>query len=1057
MSFVAPGREPDMIEATVQRGKLLTVIVLILCVLGLSAAFRMPVQMIPNLDVSIIRVNTGWPGATPQDVEKEILIEQERYLRSLPNLARMESYANTGGASIELEFPFGVDVNEALIRVSNALSQVPSYPENVDQPRLYSSSFSENAFMYFAIMPMPGNPMGLDMDMATDFVDDNVRPRMERVQGVSQVDMNGGALKQIKIYVDPAKLALRDLKLTDIRDAIRNRNRDISAGDIDDGKRRYLLRTTGRFADVQALESLILRHEDGANLRLGDVATVELDHYEKRGTATVGGEASINLSVRREAGSNVIDIKREMLAVIDEMRVDLLEPNGLQMIMIGDDVRYVQASIRGVMINLLLGALLASAVMYLFLRSGRATLICLMGIPVCTISAFFGLMVFDRTINVISLAGIAFAIGMTVDNSIVVLESIEQARRRGLDRIEAAVAGVREVWSAVLASSSTTVLVFAPVLFIEQEAGQLYSDIAIAISASIIASMCFALLVVPTACAQFGLGNTATAASRARTRILELVASVSKTARIRTLTLLVCAFATVGLAIVFMPPAEYLPEGEEPKAFSRMIAPPGYNLSEMQVIGDEILELLEAAVAKTQDDYEGGEAEIPPLEYYFMRVSSGGVWVMSEPKEDAQINAMMNALTVIFESYPGMRAFSSRGSIISSNQGGTRAVNLNIAGPELGDLYDTARHAMRRAETLFGNPRINSSPASLSLDQPLIEIQPRWERLAETGFDAQSFGFTVAAYSDGAYVGEFIEGDDKVDMFLFSNSGNEQQLGALSGVPILTPSGQVVPLNALASLVETVDSDELRRVDGRRTVSLYIIPPPEIALETAVKQVQQVLVPELKANGEAGPNIDFSITGAADQLDATRASLLSNFAVALILIYLLLVAIFSHWGYPLLILTTVPLGLAGGIVGLVAVNGFGALLQWVGLGSLHQSFDMITMLGFVILLGTVVNNPILIVEQTRFYLQQGLSVVESVRCAVEKRLRPILMSTATTVFGLAPLVLIPGAGTELYRGVGIVVLMGIGCSMLITLSFLPCLLIVVFKLIQRRQDHARPA
>nr|WP_324258873.1 efflux RND transporter permease subunit [Cellvibrio fontiphilus] len=1041
-----------MIERWVMQGRLLSVIVLIVCVLGLAAALRMPVQMIPNLNTSIITVETGWPGATPQDIEKEILLEQERYLRSLPNLSRMESSASMGQAYIQLEFAADVEINELLIRVANALSQVPNYPENVDQPRLFSESFSENAFMYFAVLPQLGNPRQLDMDMISDFIDDNLRPRMERVAGVSQVEMNN-TLRQIQIHVDPARLAQRDLSLEDVSAAIRARNRDVSAGDINQGKRRYLLRTTSRFDDLQDLQNLIITHSNGSYIRLADVADIRLDHYEKRGYAIVNGEEAITLSVKRQQGSNVIDIKRAMLAEIDKIRADLLEPNGLRIVMIGDDVRYVEASVSNVFVNLCLGALLATIVMYLFLRSGRATLICLMGIPVCTIAAFIGLAGFERTINVISLAGIAFAIGMTVDNSIVVLESIEQARRRGLDRIEAAVTGVREVWSAVIASSATTILVFAPVLFITQEAGQLYSDIAIAISASIFASMLFALFIVPAASAAIGGRMDTGEGSSREAGILKITAWLSLNTKRRYLTMAGAIAGTLGLALLYMPAAEYLPEGEEPKAFSMMFAPPGYNIEEMHKIGTEIQAQLDEAINPETTQYTQGSGDIPPLKYYFLRISAGQLWLMSEPRDAAHIDAMMDAIVNKFESYPGMRAFSGRGSIISSNQGGTRAVELNLTGPNLAELYTTARHVMRRAEDVFNEPRMDSSPASLSLDQPLIEIRPRWERLAELGFSPDEFGFIVAAYSDGAFVGEFIDGDDKIDMFVFSTAGNRQQLSDLAQVPIRTPQGQVMPLSALAELRETVDSEELRRVNGQRTVSVYIIPADDVALETAVDTLRTELIPAMKAAGELPNRVALSITGAADDLASTRAALLNNFIVALLLIYLLLVAIFSHWGYPLLILTTVPLGMAGGVVGLVGINGVGALLSSIGFAGNHQAFDMITMLGFVILLGTVVNNPILIVEQTRRNLdERQLPIINAVQEAVASRLRPILMSTATTIFGLLPLVLIPGAGTELYRGVGIVVLCGLTASMLLTLTFLPCLLIEVLNPQARWRD-----
>ena len=502
----------------------------------------------------------------------------------------------------------------------------------------------------------------------------------------------------------------------------------------------------------------------------------------------------------------------------------------------------------------------------------------------------------------------------------------------------------------------------------------------------------------------------------------------------------------LGAAFWLMPAAEYLPEGEEPKAFTVMTAPPGYNLAEMSAIADEVRTVLSAAVDADPALFERGEAAVPALKYFALRVAPGSLRVMSEPVRDGDIEPMMDALTALFTGYPGMRAFSARGSIISSNQGGTRAVNLDIAGPDLAGLYATAERAFARAGELFPGAQLDSRPATLTLDQPLVQIRPRWERLAENAFGTSDFGFTVAALSDGAFVDEFFVDDDKVDIFLFSDAGQTQDLNGLGDLPILTPNGAVLPLTALADIRETVDSESLRRVNGSRTVTLSIIPPRDLALETAVARVRDQMVPRMQAAGEVSPNVTLDISGAADQLDATRESLTGNLVIAVALIYLLLVAIFSHWGLPLLILVTVPLGIAGAIVGLAAINGVGAALGTLGAGGFHQPFDMITMLGFVILLGTVVNNPILIVDQARINLRrEGIAVIDAVREAVASRMRPILMSTATTVFGLAPLVLIPGAGTELYRGVGIVVLVGILFSTLVTLAFLPCLLITVLE------------
>ena len=1049
-----------MFEQRIRRGTLTTVVVLIVCVLGIVAALRIPVQMIPDLDVRVITVVTSWPGASPQDVEKEILIEQEEYLRTLPSLTRVLASASSGQARIELEFPFGTDITEMLIRVNNALSQVPGYPENVDEPRIYASSFSSNYFMFFAITPLPGNPRQLDLDLTVDFIEDNVRPRLSRIPGVSEVAVWGGAERQVQILVDPARLAQRGLTLSDVRNAIRGRNRDRSGGEVEAGKRQYLLRTIGRFESIDALNDLVLSRRGDTIIRLADVADVQLDHFEKRGASSMNGEPSIGMAMRREAGSNVIEIKRAVQAELAAINRELMEPAGLVLALTGDDVQYVENSVRNVWKNLALGALLATGVMYLFLGSFRTTLIGVIGIPICIIVAFLGLLLAGRTINVISLAGIAFAIGMTLDNSIVVLESIELERRKGRARLQAALEGVKSVWPAVFASTMTTVLVFVPVAFVQQEAGQLYSDVAIAVSAAILASMVVAITVLPTASARFtptGRSDSAVlrTGKRWRERSLAGVRWLLASTRRRVACVGVTVLASAAVILLLTPPAEYLPEGEEPKIFATMSAPPGYNLPAMQAIGEEVEAYFLPHVGADPDAFHRGDSPVPAIAYLNFRVSADSIRIVTEPIDVADIEALMDVVTARYREYPGMRAFASRGSIISSNDGGTRSINLDISGVNLEDIYQVALAAYRLAGEVFDNPRIQSQPSSLTLAQPMVEIRPDWERASEVGLSAQELGFTVAALTDGSYVDEFFLDDDKIDIYLYSDVGQNAQLDNLGQLPVYTPSGAVLPLASLVSIEETIDTDSLRRVNGRRTVTLNIIPPRSIALETGVAMVRDELVASLRDRGEIPAGVEIAISGAADQLDATRDSLQGNYAVALLIIYLLLVAIFSHWGYPLLIMTSIPLGIAGGIVGLALLNGVGAVLPLIGLAPISQPFDMISMLGFLILMGTVVNNPILIVDRAvRNVDLRNMLPVDAVTEAVEARLRPIAMSTITTLFGLAPLVLIPGAGTELYRGVGAIVMFGILGAALVTLTMLPSLTVMVLERLHRGDSPA---
>ncbi|MDX5363126.1 MAG: efflux RND transporter permease subunit [Pseudazoarcus pumilus] len=1038
-----------MFAHIIRRGTLVAVVALIVLVLGIAAAVRIPIQMIPDLEVRTISVETRWPGATPQDVEKDIVVEQERYLRNVPNLQRMTAIAASGSAEIELEFPFGVDVTQALIEVNNALSQVPGYPRNVDQPRVVATSFSANSFMYFAIGPLEGNPRGLDVRLMQDFVEDRVRPRMESVAGVSEVGVSGGLARQLQVLVDADALAQRGLGLTDVRDAIRARNQDISGGEVTAGKRRYLLRTVGRFQTPEDLARLVLLREGDSVVRLGDVAEVRQDNERARYVSRYNGNPRISLSVRRQPGSNVIEIKRAMLAEVEDINAEVLHPAGMHLQLISDDARYVSASIVNVWTNLAIGAVFATLVMFAFLRSGRATLVGVIGIPLCAVVAFLALMLGGRTINVISLAGVAFAIGMTIDNSIVVLENIERYRRRGLDRIESALQGVREVWPAVLASTMTTVLVFLPILFIAEEAGQLYSDVAIAISGAILASMATAITLIPSLSARLDFGRREGDAGQFP-RLNAALRRIIETPARRAVAVGGTVAGAVLIIALLTPPAEYLPEGEEPKTFASMNAPPGYNLQTMDEIAREVEAHFLPHVGADPGPWERGETAVPPMRYLNMFYDASRLRIISETEDAADIEPLMDALTAHYERYPGMRAFAAKGSIISSNDGGTRSITLDISGPNLAIIYETARAIERRARELFTNPRIQSNPSSLTLAQPLVQIRPDWDRAAELGLSADAIGFSVAAMTDGSFVDEFFLDDEKIDIYLYgSDPASPPRLEGVPGLLLRTPEGATLPLESIAEIEELADTIWVRRVDGRRTVTMNIIPPEDVALETGVDMVRTDILGAMRAAGELREDVSVALSGASDALERTRDALSGNFAIALVIVYLLLVAIFTHWGYPLIIMTAIPLGIAGGIVGLALMNLVGGLLPLAGLQPLSQPFDMITMLGFLILMGTVVNNPILIVDQTRRNLHDHMEPVEAVAEAIRARLRPIAMTTLTTLCGIAPLVLIPGEGTELYRGVGAIVLFGLLGAAIVTLTFLPALLVFVIGIVRR--------
>ena len=1044
-----------MFRFAIEKPLIIVVGVAIICLFGILAALRVPIQMIPDLDARIVTVITQWPGATPQDVEKEIIIEQEEYLRRIPGLERMISSARTSHAQIELEFPYGADINEILIRVNNALTQVPAYPENVDEPRLVTSTVSNNPFMFFLVRPLPGNPLNVNMMEMRDFLEDHLRVQIERVPGVSEVMMWGGAERQIKVYLDPAKLSERQITLSDVRSAIRARNQDVSGGDLDSGKRRYLLRTVGRFASMEDIENMVIAHRDGVFIRLRDLGHAELSTFEIETYSYANGIPNISLGVRREIGSNVVEVKQRVVEKVAELNDSLLQARGLYMKLNADDVVYVTNSVQNVRNNLLIGALFACIALFLFLRNRSATLIGAIGIPICALAAFLGLLLSGRTINVISLTGVAFAIGMTLDNSIVVLENIYRHRAAGKSRARAASDGVAEVWPALLASTLTTVFVFLPIIFIKQEAGQLYSDIAVAISASILMSLLVATLVVPALCSRFlAPVNVSASAGPGLYRFGQWCGALmlrfvhwlmEGVARRLALVALVACFTLLIFASI--PKAEYLPEGEEQKIFIRMFPPPGYNVEEMHAIYQEMADFLVPYVGQDPDKYARGEAELPGLNFMVSYARAAGNVLIVEATDPAQVNDLLDKVSERMRELPGIHAFSSRGSIFSSNWGGSRSINLELSGVDLVALFDAGLKSFVRAQSVFDNPRILPEPSSLTMGQPLVEIRPDWERASELGLDVGDLGYAIWAFSDGAYVDEFFLGDEKIDIFLYSTQGTIQRPADVDNIMLYSSPGGMVPLSAVAEVRQTVNTDIIRRVDSNRTITLGIIPPRDVPLEQGVEIVRRDVIGALRDSGEIGDDISMRITGASDLLEATRSALTGNFIIAVLIAYLLLVAIFSHWGYPLLVMTTVPVGIGGGLFGLWLLNAIGGNLSLLGFTNIYQAFDVITMLGFLILIGTVVNNPILIIDRTiRNVKSRGMTSVDAVLESAGARLRPIMISSITTIFGLSPLVFNPGVGTELYRGLGAIVMFGLLCSTIVTLTFMPTLLSLALQL-----------
>ncbi len=1052
-----------MIRYFIQNGISVSVLGMALLLFGLLALFKLPIQLTPDVSAPVIAVETRYPGATPEDIEQDIIIEQEQFLKSLPGLEKMTSTASMGSAEIELEFSVGTEQQENIIRVNNALAQVANYPENVDEPSIKTSRATEQPVAWISVRTRPDQDTSVPVNVrdAYDYIEDHIKPRFERLPGIASVrGVFGGTPRQMQVMLDPVKLADRGIPISKVREAIRSRNRDVSGGDLDEGKRRFNIRTVGRYETASEIENTIIDIQDGTPVYLRDVGYARLGHAEMRTFIRQDGEPALALGPQRERGSNLLVVMDRVQETIRELNEGLLSDKGLYLTQVTDSTLYVRNAVDMVRVNLLFGGALALGVLMIFLRHTRSTLIVGIAIPLCVIGSFFIINASGRSINVISLAGLAFSIGVVLDASIVVLENIYRHRSMGKDPFEAAYEGTQEVWTAILSSTLTNVVVFTPIITLADEAGQIFRDLAIAIVSANVLALIVSILIIPALAARlltrmptsdapgfkgamqrlFGL---ATLAERIHSGPLRSMLTWLMRGAIQRLALVVGLLVlAVACLVVFMPKTEYLPNGNRQAIVGILIPPQGYGLPEISAIGKELEKRVQPMLDAEPAAYDAGEIPVPPLKYFFFAAFRNRMFMFTRPKSAAHVSAVPDALQGIMRDVPGTIAFALQLSIFSRDIMGSRAIDIDVIGPDVKALTGIAQQAFFRVLKVLPGARPEPKPG-IEVGQPQMTIRPDWERAAQLGINVQDIGYTAWVLGDGAYVDDYYYDGDKMDLYMYSTMGSFDTLSNFEAIRMATRNGDTVPLSDIAEVHFTYGLERIRRVNHQRAVTLRVTPPADISLEEAIQRVETQIIGAMQKEGKIPPSYTMRISGTSDKLTAISKKLSSDFVLALVLTYLTMVLVFRHWGHPFTVMLSVPIGLTGGVLGLALLNKY---LGIVDPGTI-QSLDVLTMLGFVILLGSVINNPILIVQQAMNFMRQGMATHEAIIESTLSRVRPILMTTSTTIFGLMPLVLNPGAGSELYRGLGVVMFGGLLLGTVTTLVFIPAVMSLMMDLV----------
>lgn len=1005
---------------------------------GVTALLQIPIQLTPDVQTPQLTVRTIWPGASPYEVEKEIVIKQENALRNLPGLERLRSESAPGRGQVILEYVIGTDLDEALLRVSNELDQVTDYPENARRPRILTSGLNASPVVWMQLRALEGNETVIGQYLK--YAEDEIAPEFEKIHGVSNTRVFGGREKEVKVLFDSEKLAAYQVTIPQLINTIRQENLDVSGGRIKEGKREYVVRTLTKFRDVEDLGNLIIKKTQGQSIYLRDVAQVGIGYKSPTASVLINNQYSLVIPIYREHGANVLEVTETVIETIARLNREKLAVAQLELTRLSDPRYYINSSISLVLSNLLIGSGLAFLVLLIFLGNFRSSLVVVLAIPISIIGTFVYLEAFGRNINVISLAGLAFAVGMVVDSAIVVLENIDQYRLRGETLFDSALKATHEVWGAVLASSLTTVAVFLPVIFVKEKAGQLFADISIAISSAIILAMIVAVAIIPTlyvwllkdrkVLTSEERKTSKTSYNRLRRRTGEMVNSWLRflgwllKSWWRKFSFLVVVLA-LSAFIVYetTPKLEYLPSGNRNLLFGYLIPPSGYNTEEYERIGRFLMNELEPYL-------KGEDPQFPQIDRVFY-VGFGTALIMGavskEPERVAELIPLFNR---ILRKVPGVYGVTKQSSLFERGLAAGRSIDIEIYADNLSDTSSIGGQLFGKIRKTLPGSQVRPIP-SLEIGTPEVQVLLDSERAAEMGLSTQELGLIIDVYTDGRKIDEFTEENgDILDITMASQDQRVKSVADFSSLSFFTPSRQRIPIASVAEVIEAVGPNQINRIAQARVVTLRVSPPENISLEESLQIIQNKIVdPALQQNANV-PGFRIELSGTAGDFTRTREALQTGFLIALGITFLLLVVLFEDLFSPFVIMGSLPVAGAGGMILLSLINRFVA----------PQPLDVLVMLGFLMLIGIVVNNPILIVSKAlQLIRSENFTQQDAIIEAVKVRVRPIFMSTMTSVLGLMPLILIPGAGSELYRGLGSAVLGGLLLSTFVSIFFVPAL------------------
>jgi len=1027
-----------LVEFSINRPVTTYMMIAAILLLGAIAFFRLPVDLMPEMEFPTLTVATTYQGVAPEEMETLITRPIEEAVGALAGVEKIRSSSSEGQSSVRISFTWGTDLNEAASDVRTRLDRLRRIlPEDADPPTLFKFDTTQFPIMFLAVASSEMDALAL-----RHLMEDQLQYRLERVPGVAAAEIRGGLRREIHVDMFLEKLRALNISPEEVTNTLRRENLNLPVGPVEEGKYELLLRTQGEFQSVDQIRNVVITARNGIPIYIRDVARVEDSHEEIRQIVRVDDQPGLRLSIRKQAGANTVHVAEAVHAELEKIRQDYAH---LTIVATMDSAIFIQRSIATLRDSAISGSALVVLVLFLFLRSINSTLIIGITIPISIIATFALMYFYGFTLNTLSFGGLALGVGMLLDNAIVVLDNVFRFRDEGKPIKEAAIRGTSEVGTAIMASTLTSVAVFVPLVFLTGFSGVMFKQLAYVVSFAQFVSLFVALTIIPLLCTKM-LRHREPDAKRhpwAHAVIEWWVGVLDKldaqyqgilhwslTHRktiVAFSSLVVVASLYLGQFVGF----ELMPETDEGEIRVDAELPSGTRIEVTDQVAQQLLRVIRENVPEAQrimtEVGEGGG----PRGSSSVNTAEFRVQLMDRKKRQRTAQQIATALRPKLNIQPGMivRTRSAGSNFMQrfSSTGGDRASVL-IRGHDLPAATELAKNVKTQMDT---TPGLADAQISRREGLPEVLIKVDRDKASVLGLNVSQLAGALQTTVGGTRASMYRDGGDEYNILVRLIKSDRNRLEFIPQIPINTPLGKTLPIGSLVSMEQTQGPVSLEREDQERVITVS----GNLANRDLGSVMREV---EAKTRTLDLPR-DFTISmgGELEEQEKAFSELMVSLLLAIVLVYMVMAAQFESLRDPLIIMFSIPLASIGIVLALLLTN---------------TTFNIQAFIGTILLAGIVVNNAIVLVDCiNQLRREQGLSLREAVELGGRRRLRPILMTTLTTVLGLVPMALGLGEGGEVQAPMARVILGGLTTSTLITLVFIP----ILYTLVEERSEKAR--